>query len=91
MTVADVIRHALEVFVKDDPNCTYIRFDAIPDDGTLQGIDYRAEISPDPDQLPGVPYVASIVLVCRQDIPPGVNANDPLLDNGELPPPQPNI
>jgi len=91
-TVAEVIREALRVFVADDPNCTSITFSAIPDDGTLpNGINYRADINPHPQALPANPYVASIHLMCRQEIPPGVNAPDPPADGGEVPPDQPNI
>lgn len=101
-TVAEVIRHALQVFVVNDdpltvaagaPNCTAITFDAIPDDGTLlPGINYRADITPDPDKpRPLGPYVASIVLVCRVEIPGGVGAPDPGPDPGEVAPDQPNF
>jgi hypothetical protein len=92
--VAEVIREALQVFVvTDDPKCTAITFCAIPDDGTLPtGIDYRADINPDPYQpRPAAPYVASIQLMCRIEIPPGVSAPDAGPDNGEVPPVQPNI
>jgi len=101
-TVAEVIRHALQVFVVDDdplsvaagaPNCTAITFDAVPDDGTLlPGINYRADITPDPDMpRPPGPYVASIVLMCRVEIPGGVGAPDPGPDPGEVPPDQPSF
>jgi hypothetical protein len=91
-TVAEVVRKALGVFVKDDPRCTSITFDVVPDDGTLPaGRNYHAVINPDPYALPAAPYVASITLMCRVEIPPGVSANDPAPDGGEVPPDQPNI
>lgn len=98
-TVAQVIREALQVFVvTDDPttgprNCMAITFSAIPNDGTLpSGINYRADINPDPNlPRPAAPYTASITLMCRTEIAPGVNAGDPNPDNGEVPPVQPNI
>ena len=93
-TVAEVIRKALQEFVvTDDPKCTAITFSAVPDDGTLPpGINYRADINPDPNvPRPAAPYVASIQLMCRIEIPAGVSAPDPGPDNGEVPPPQPNI
>jgi hypothetical protein len=101
-TVAAVIRHALQVFVVDDDpssvaagaaNCTAITFDAVPDDGTLPpGINYRADIIPDPySPRPPGPYVASIILMCRIEIPGGVGAPDPGSDPGEVPPAQPSF
>jgi hypothetical protein len=93
-TVADVIREALQVFVvTDDPQCTAITFSAVPDDGTLpMGINYCADINPNPNiPRPPGPYIASIQLMCRQEILAGVNAPDPGPDPGEVPPPQPNI
>jgi hypothetical protein len=103
ITVADYIRRALHVFVVTDdpqsvapgaPQCTAITFDAVPDDGTLPaGIDYRAHINPDPDvPRPAGPYVASIVLMCRTEIPPGVSApTNPPADPGEVLPDQPSF
>jgi hypothetical protein len=93
-TVAEVIRKALQVFVvTDDPKCTAITFDAIPNDGSLpNGINYRAHINPDPDLPRGAEaYIATIKLMCRTEIAAGVNAPDPNPDNGEVPPVQPNI
>ena len=88
--MAQVIREALGVFVADDPNCLCITFKAIPDDGTLlPGVDYRADISPNP--IPAAPYRASITLVCRTEIPAGVNSSDPPADGGEAGPEHPNI
>lgn len=90
-TVAEVIREALRLFVADN-NCTHIGFHVRPDDGSLPaGINYRADINPDPRAPPGRPYNASIELVCRVEIPAGVNAPEPPADGGEVPPPQPNI
>jgi hypothetical protein len=102
-TVAGFILRALQVFVvTDDPaaagagaaQCTQIIFDAVPDDGTLlAGTDYRADIDPDPD-LPRPPgaYVASIVLMCRTEIPAGVAAPfPPRPDVGEVAPDQPPV
>jgi hypothetical protein len=103
ITVADYIRRALQVFVVTDdpqsvapgaPQCTAITFDAVPDDGTLPaGIDYRAHINPDPDvPRPAGPYPASIVLMCRTEIPPGVSApTNPAPDSGEVLPDQPSF
>jgi hypothetical protein len=93
-TVAEVIRKALQVFVvTDDPKCTAITFEAIPDDGTLPaGINYCAHIDPNPDLPRGAKdYVAKIQLMCRTEIPAGVNAPDAGPDNGEVPPVQPNF
>jgi len=77
-TVAVIIRDALRDFVADT-NCTYVSFHAQPDVyNTLPaGIDYRADISPDPAAAPAKPYPASITLVCRNEIPHGVN--EPIL------------
>src|SRR6476620_6433411 len=64
-TVAEVIRQALEVFVvTDDPKCTAITFEAIPDDGSLPaGINYCAHFDPNPFQPRGAKdYVAKIHL-----------------------------
>jgi hypothetical protein len=92
-TVAVVIRDALRDFVAD-PNCTQIGFHVQADVyGTLpNGIDYRADLNPDPAALPANAYAASITLVCRTEIPPGVNEPDPSTkDPGESGPDQPNI
>jgi hypothetical protein len=92
-TVAVVIRDALRDFVADS-NCTQVSFYALPDvGGTLPaGVDYRADISPDPAARPAYAYAASITLVCRNEIPPGVNEPDPTgKDAGENGPDQPNI
>ena len=92
--VAEVIRQALEVYVvTDDPKCTAITFEAIPNDGTLPpGIDYRAHFDPDPFKPRGaVAYVADIKLMCRTEIKAGVSAPDPVRDNGEVPPDQPAL
>jgi hypothetical protein len=99
-TVAELIRNALQVFVvTDDPataapgaaKCTAITFDVIQ--AALPGVlEYQVNISPDPT-IPRPPgnYVALIQLVCRQEIAPGVNSNDPGPDSGEVPPVQPNF
>jgi hypothetical protein len=92
-TVAVVIRDALKVFVADT-KCTYVSFHVQPDvQGTLQaGIDYRADIIPDPAAPPATPYPATITLVCRTEIQQGVNEPDPTAkDAGENGPDQPNI
>jgi hypothetical protein len=92
-TVAVVIRDALRDFVAD-PNCTQVSFQVQPDvHGTLpNGIDYRADVNPDPTALPGHAYAASVTLVCRTEIPQGVNEPDPTTkDTGENGPDQPNI
>jgi len=92
-TVAVIIRDALRDFVADT-NCTYVSFHVQPDVyNTLPaGIDYRADISPDPAAAPAKPYPATITLVCRNEIPHGVNEPDPTgKDGGEGGPDQPNI
>jgi hypothetical protein len=92
-TVAVVIRDALRDFVAD-PNCTQVSFHVQPDVyGTLpNGIDYRADINPNPAALPANAYAADITLVCRSEIPQGVNEPDPTTkDTGENGPDQPNI
>ena len=92
-TVAVVIRDALKAFVAD-ANCTNVTFHVQPDvHGTLSaGVNYRADISPDPAAAPAHAYAASITLVCRNEIPPGVNEPDPTTkDGGEGGPDQPNI
>ena len=92
-TVAVVIRDALKVFV-EDTNCTCVSFLVHPDvQATLPaGIDYRADIAPDPAATPAAPYAATITLVCRTEIPQGVNEPDPTgKDAGENGPDQPNI
>jgi hypothetical protein len=90
-TVAEVIRKALQVFVvTDDPQCTAITFETIP--GNLPtGIDYRANITPNPNAPRPANYVAHIQLVCRKEIADDVAADDPDADNGEVPPAQPNL
>jgi hypothetical protein len=92
-TVAVVIRDALRHFVADDPNCTQVSFQVQHDvQGTLPaGIDYRADINPDPTALPAHAYAATITLVCRVEIPQGVNEPDPGPDGGESGGDQPNI
>jgi hypothetical protein len=93
-TVAEVIREALQVFVVTDASkCTAITFGVIPNDGSLSGgIDYRADITPDPNvPRPAGSYTASIQLMCRQEISAGVSAPDPSPDHGEISPDQPNI
>jgi hypothetical protein len=90
-TVAEVIREALSLFVAD-ANCKQIGFHVMPDDGSLAaGINYRADITPDPNAPPAKAYNATIMLVCRQEIPAGVHDPDPGPDGGELPPVQPNL
>jgi hypothetical protein len=92
--VAVVIRNALRHFVADDPNCTQVSFYVQADvKGTLpDGIDYRADINPDPAARPAKAYAATVTLVCRTEIPPGVNEPDPTTkDGGENGPDQPNI
>jgi hypothetical protein len=92
-TVAVVIRNALRHFVADDPNCTQVSFYVQHDvKGTLPpGIDYRADIDPDPAALPAHAYAATVTLVCRAEIPQGVNEPDPGPDNGEHGGDHPNI
>jgi hypothetical protein len=91
-TVAVVIRDALRDFVAD-PNCTQVSFHVQPDvHGTLQGLDYRADINPNPAAPPANAYAATVTLVCRIEIPQGVNEPDPTSkDTGEIGPDQPNI
>ena len=92
-TVAVVIRDALKTFVADT-NCSHVRFQVQPDvHGTLPaGIDYRADINPDPAARPANPYSATVTLVCRNEIPQGVNEPDPTVkDGGENGPDQPNV
>jgi hypothetical protein len=92
-TVAVVIRDALRHFVADS-NCTQVTFAVHPDvHGTLpSGTDYRADINPAPAATPAHAYAASVTLVCRAEIPQGVNEPDPVgKDGGEGGPDQPNI
>ncbi len=92
-TVAVTIRDALRDFVAD-PNCTQVSFHVQPDvHGTLPtGIDYRADINPNPAAPPATAYAATITLVCRTEIPQGVHEPDPAAkDGGENGPDQPNI
>lgn len=92
-TVAVVIRNALRDFVAD-ANCTHVCFHVQLDvQGTLpKGIDYRADIAPNPAAPPGQPYAADVTLVCRKEIPQGVNEPDPTAkDGGENGPDQPNL
>jgi hypothetical protein len=91
-TVAELIRNALQVFVvTDDPVCTAITFDVIQA-ALPAGIDYQVNINPDPTiPRPVGNYVATIQLVCRVEIPPGVQSPDPVSDAGEVPPDQPSF
>ena len=92
-TVAEYIRKALHVFVVTDAaQCTSITFTAIHDTTLPAGIDYQANINPDPTKpRPAGSYPATIQLRCRQEIPAGTNAPDPGPDPGEVPPDQPNV
>jgi hypothetical protein len=92
-TVAVVVRNALRDFVADS-NCTQVSFHVQPDvHGTLApGIDYRADITPDPAHRPANAYAAKVTLVCRNEIPHGVDEPDPAAkDADENGPDQPDI
>lgn len=80
-TVAEVIRTALRNFVEDD-NCTSIQFNAVHDN-LPDGIDYHANIDQDYNNPPVQPYQATILLICRHEIPAGVTEPDPQADPGE--------